>query len=162
MKNKFSAIVVLLFLMACGSDDNSGQTEPQAEAAKEPGMKFILKASNGNYVTIAPNFTMIANQPESGSADVFEKIDLGNGKSAIKAPNGKFVSDDRSQNSLLFANRDQNGEWETFEIINLDELSVNLKTSAGAFVSGDRSKGDTLYGNRPEAGEWEKFSLIKQ
>jgi hypothetical protein len=162
MKTKLSAIVVLFFLMACGSGDTTSPAEKPAEEVKPQAMKFILKGSDGNYVTIAPDFALVANQAESEKAEVFEKVDVGNGKCSIKASNGKFVSDDRSKYSQLFANRDQNGEWETFEIIALDQQFVNIKTSAGKFVSCDRSKNSIFYGDRPEAGDWEKFSLIKQ
>jgi hypothetical protein len=162
MKTKLSAIIILFFLMACDSGENTSQGEKQAEEAKQPEMKFILKASNNNFVALTADFALVANQTEAGKAEVFEKIDLGGGKCSFKASNGKFITDDRSKNSQMFANRDANGEWETFEVVNLDSSSVNIKTSAGKFVSCDQSKNDIFYADRDQANDWEKFVLVKQ
>lgn len=164
MKTALSAIFVSIILMSCGSGDKQGQADKQAEGNQQAqaGIKFILKASNSQYITINSDQVLVANEPITTKAEVFEKIDLGNGKCAIKTSNGKFVSADRSNFAKLTANRDNCGEWETFEIIAIDKASINIKTSEGKYVTSDRGKGDILMGDRPNAGDWETFVLEQQ
>jgi len=157
MKTKAGLLAIMvLFLTACGSSEQ--KPEEQTVVAKQ-AEKFILKAFNNNYVTVAADFSLVANEPDQAKATMFEKVDKGNGTYGMKTAAAKFVCDDRAKSSQLFADRAESGDWETFEIISLDQTSVNIKTTAGRFVCCDPGKNNILYGDRVEAGEWEKFSL---
>lgn len=159
---KISGAILILFLMACGSNTNQTTFAPEpapAVATAGQGQKFLLKAANSMYVVIAPDSGLVASQPDPTKAEVFEKIDLGNGKSALKASNGKFVSDNRNKNSKVDAFRDKAQGWEEFEIIALNPTAVNIKTSAGKYVCADLGGGNVLIANRDKAGQWETFFI---
>jgi hypothetical protein len=153
MKTKISlATLSLLFIIACNSEGIKQNQELQST-------KMILKASNNMYVTINADSTLLANESDAAKAVVLEKVDQGNGKWALKASNGKFISDDRGKNNILFANRAAIGEWEQFEIISTEGSKINLKSSAGKIVSADQGAGNLLLANRDQAGEWETFTV---
>jgi hypothetical protein len=159
MKTKIGiAGIALLTLMACGSD-TSKQEEQTATAESAPGTKFILKASNNQYVTMNGGMTLNANEASAAKAEVFEKIDIGNGHYNIKASNGKFICDDRSKNDSVYANRDTPGDWETFEMISTDQTSVRIKAVSGKFISNDPEKGYVLIANKDNADTQETFKI---
>lgn len=162
MKKILSGAILLLCLIGCS---NSNETK----FAQEPGQtninttgqteRFIIKASNNMYLVVSPDSLLVANQPNAANAEVFEKVNLGNGKTALKTSKGKFMSDNRSKNSKVDAIRDKAQSWEMFEIIALDQTKVNIKSSQGKFVCADQSQGNFLIANRNKAGEWETFTL---
>lgn len=120
---------------------------------------MALKASNNMYVAINADSLLVADQPDASKAEVFEKVDQGNGKLALKTSKGKFVSDDRGRNNNLVANRVVASEWEQFEIIALGESKVNLKSSTGKMVCADIDMKGVLFANRDQASGWETFIL---
>lgn len=159
MKKQLFAMAGLLLMMACGSSDKSNQPDQQTQAAPAPNKKFILKAANSKYVAIGSDTTLIANEPIPTKAEVFEKVDMGNGKFALKASNGKFVCDDRTKKDRLYVNRPTAGEWESFEIIAVDQMSVNIKASTGKFVTNDQVNGDAIVADRDSPSSWETFVM---
>jgi hypothetical protein len=162
MKTRIStAVIALLFIMGCGSSeqktDEQKQPEPPAQIEK-----FIVKASNMMYVSIASDSSLVASEADPTKATVFERVELDNGKIALKISNGKYVKSDRNKEGKLLANSDNAWEWETFELIAQDETTVSIKVSQGKFVCADRTKENTLIGNRDAAGEWERFIMEKK
>ncbi|MCE3277834.1 MAG: Fascin domain [Bacteroidetes bacterium] len=161
MKTKISAAVIaLFFLMACGS------SEPKQEAAQnveeDVNVKFILKASNMMFIKMDKDSVLIANEPISTNAQVFEIVDLNNGRCALKVAPGKYVVDDRKKENKLFGNSPNTWDWESFEIIALDQTKVNIKASSGMFVCADQTAGSFLKADRAGAGDWETFELLRQ
>lgn len=138
----------------------------QARQTASPEMqdvqKFILKSSGGNYVSLMPDKSLAANQPDASKAEVFEKVELGGGQIALKTSGGFFVSDDRSKKSLLIADRKAAQGWEMFMIIGNDLLGLNIRSSAGKFVCADHGDGDKLIANKDKASTWETFEVIKK
>jgi hypothetical protein len=159
MKTKISAgIIALLFLMACGSSDSNQTTFSQEPSKTEvKNEKFIIKASNSMYLSMSPDSLLFANQPDPTKAEIFEKVDLGNGKMGLKTAKGKFVSDNRSNESKIDVIRDQASGWEEFEIIALDQSSVNIRSSQGKYLCADQSKNNILIADREKPGAWETF-----
>lgn len=144
MKFKITTGIFLIFLMACGTVDKSA--------------KFSLKASNNMYLAIDTNSMLVANQPDSSKAEIFEKTDQGNGKWTLKTSAGKFVTDNRNGPSNLFAILNWAGEWEMFEIISLDETKINIKSSRGKFVY-VHSPENMLYANSDAVGDFGTFTI---
>lgn len=158
MKTKIGvAAIALLSLMACGSDTSKQEETTAVESA--PGTKFILKASNNQYVTMNGGMTLNANEATAAKAEVFEKIDVGNGLYNIKASNGKFLCDDRSKHDSVYADRATPSEWETFEMISNDPTSVHIKSATGKYISNDPSKGYVLIANSDNADTLETFKI---
>jgi hypothetical protein len=159
MKTKIGAAIIgLLFLMACGSD--KPKTEEQTQDQTAASTKFALKATNMMYLVIGPDSVLVANQADPTKAEVFEKVDMGNGKCALKAAsNGKFVSSDLGHNYVVDVIRDAASGWETFEIIALDPTTINIKDSNGKFISADLGADSRLSANRDQASTWETFYL---
>ncbi|HXU26875.1 MAG TPA: hypothetical protein VN698_06550 [Bacteroidia bacterium] len=155
MKTKISvAIISLLFMIAC----SSGSGEQSTEAEKPVSNKMILKAYNDKYVVMSGDSALVANETDAAKAEVFEKIDQGNGKWALKTSAGKFVSDDAGK---LFANRAAVGAWEEFEIIPASdtEAKINLKSHTGKLVCVDGGMNDVLFASRDQAGAWETLTV---
>ena len=124
--------------------------------------KFIIKASNGKYVTINPkNSILIANQPDPTKAEVFELVILRNG-SALKTSSGKFVSANFSNDIPLVANSNKPWDWERFQILFNRGNIFNFLSVSGKFVSADRGIGNILFANRDKALDWEAFELQPQ
>jgi len=159
MKTKISAaIIALVFLMACGSSEQKPGDQATSETSAQ-GQKFTLKAANAMYITIQPDSSLRANQPDPTKAEVFEKVDLENGKSALRASNGRYVTDERGKNSIMDVVYDHANDWETFEFIALDPTKINIKSSIGKFVSADLGQDGVITANRDKASDWEAFTM---
>jgi hypothetical protein len=158
MKTKISVTAIaLLFLMACGSDSKKETTASSETDKKAMADKFIIKASNSMYLSISSDSLLIANQPDPTKAEVFEKVDLGNGWMGIKTSGGKFLSDNQANESKVDAIRTKASTWEEFEIIALDQLTAVIRTSGGKYICADQSRDNVLFANRDKAGAWETF-----
>lgn len=156
MKAKITIILAAVFLMACNSSEQKTTETTETTPTTE---KFILKASNMQYIGFGANNCLLANEPDPTKAVVFEKISLGNGKYNLKASNGMFVCDDRGKNDSLLADKTNASDWEQFEIVAVDETKVNIKSSAGKFVTADLGSGGVLVSHHDKASDWELFTI---
>ena len=83
---------------------------------------------------------------------------LEDGKVALKASNGKYVSSENGSKPMT-ANRTKIGRWERFEMEELANGDVAFKANNGKYISSERgSKPATA--NRSNIGTWERFRLI--
>lgn len=122
--------------------------------------KFIIQAHNQNYVSVAPDEMLVANQTDRTKAEVFEKFDQEDGHWAIKTSAGKYICEDRSKKTgFLYANRGGIGDWEKFEILYVGDYKIRIRASSGKLVCGYSPSGDTLTANRDQGGDWETFTL---
>jgi len=157
MKARIVSFVSLVILMACGSPNESALAE-QASEPMATVTKFVIKASNNQYVSIDPTkYTLTANQPKAELAEVFEVVNLDKGKIALKINTGKYVCADQSKNMYVVADREYAGEWETFEMIKMDQSKVNFKAFNGKFFSADHGAGGIVMANRDVVSDWETF-----
>lgn len=158
MKTKISAAIIgLFFLMACGSSEEKKGDQTTETSAQ--GQKFTLKAANAMYIAIQPDSSLRANQPDPTKAEVFEKVDLENGKSALRISDGRYVTDERGKNSIMDVVYDHAHDWETFEFIALDPTTINIKSTLGKFVSADLGQDGIITANRDNASDWEAFTM---
>jgi len=163
MKTKIgAAVIALLFLMACGSDQPKQEEQNTTAETQPSGNKFILKAANMMYIAVQPDSTLKASQPDPTKADVFERVDLGDGKTALKTANGRYVTDNRAGSSELRGFCEHASDWEQFEIIALDQAKVNIKASSGKYVSADLGKDGIINASSEHASDWEAFTLEAQ
>jgi hypothetical protein len=154
MKFKISvALVSLLFMMACGTSDQAKE-ETESE-------KIVLKAYNNMYVVVSGDTAVIANQPDAAKAEVFEKIDQGNGKWAFKTSAGKFLTDEAGKDHFVLATKTSVGATEQFEFVPMDanDTQFFIKASTGKTVSCDLYQGNKLIANRDNASTWETFTV---
>jgi len=124
--------------------------------------KFILKASGGNYIALNADKRLAAVQPDASKAEVFEKVELGDGSFALRASNGMYVCDVRDNSSRLYADRKEAKAWESFRFIGTELSAVNIKSSQGMFVCSDHSTNDGLAADKIRASTWETFEVIKK
>lgn len=155
MKTKISvALLALLFMMSCGSGEQGKEEKPESN-------KMVLKAYNNMYVVVYGDTAVIADQPDVAKAEVFEKIDQGNGKWAIKTSKGKFLTDEAGKDHFVLAAKNQvEGANEQFDIVPAvdgDESQFYLKASTGKAISTDLYLGNKLIANRDNASTWETF-----
>jgi hypothetical protein len=155
MKTKISiALISLLFMMACGTSEQAKEEKPESN-------KMILKAYNNMYVAVYGDTAVAANQSDAAKAEVFEKIDQGNGKWALKTSTGKFLTDEAGKDHLVLATKTQVGATEQFEIIeaNNSDSQIFLKANTGKTISTDLYLGNKLIANRDAASTWETFTV---
>jgi hypothetical protein len=162
--------LLTIALIACTGNGTgtpkTGADQP-APAAQQLPTSIALKAANNAYVSSNAGLEddragiLIADRPEAGEWETFELVDLGGGKVALRASNGKFVCADRSIGGLLVANRDTVGDWETFELLSFDGDRKVLRATDGRYVTADLGlEGDLkgrLFADRPDPREWETF-----
>jgi len=96
----------------------------------------------------------------SGSSDLetFSLIHLGNNKIALKANNGKYVSNEHTLSGKLIANRDAIGAWETFEVTYLGE-EIALKADNGKYVAVNENNPNELIANTDTISERTLFKI---
>lgn len=121
--------------------------------------KIVLKASNGNYITLTPDLKLYANEPDINHATLFELHDIGSGKTSIKADNKKYLCAELDSDKNLRANRDNVGDWESFEISWKNQSQINIKAKNEKFVCADQTIGAVLIANRDSPGDWETFTV---
>jgi hypothetical protein len=118
--------------------------------------------ANNMYVTAPTGSPLIAGKTTIGTAEQFERVDLGNGNVALKArSNGQFVTAENAGAAALIANRAAAGPWETFQQIRNPDGSVSFKAGVnGMYVCADGAGAQPLIANRTAIGPWESFDLI--
>jgi len=155
MKTKISiALISLLFMMACGTSEKAKEEKPESN-------KMVLKAYNNMYVAVYGDTAVAANQSDETKAEVFEKIDQGNGKWALKTSKGKFLTDEAGKDHFVLATKTQVGATEQFEIVPVDgnDSQIFLKANTGKTVSADLYLGHKLIANRDNSSTWETFTV---
>ena len=87
------------------------------------------------------------------------------GAFGIKAPNGKFITTDRTREGTLVADREFVAEWEQFELVDAGNGLFALKGTNGKYVCAHYdlpgAHGSQLIADRPDAHEWELFTLVR-
>ncbi|MFG1875986.1 hypothetical protein ACGFIV_14235 [Sphaerisporangium sp. NPDC049003] len=123
----------------------------------------LRSRANNLYVTAPSGSPLIANKSTAGTAEQFERVDLGNGTIALKAKsNGQFVSAENAGAEPLIANRPSAGSWETFQLVGNPDGTVSLKAQVnGKYVCADGAGAQPLIANRTAIGPWESFDLIR-
>ncbi len=152
-------------MSSCCDEDMKNQ-DAAIEANQTPAVqmpaKFSLKASNNMFLVIGADSVLYASESDSTKAEVFEAIDMGNGKSVIKASTGKFLSDNLSYGSKIDVIRGKASEWEMFEIIKVATNKINIKGIDGKYLSADLSTNSNISAIREKADAWEVFEIIKK
>ena len=159
MKTKINiAVISLLFMMACGTSD---QAKEESEEKPETN-KMRLKAFNNMYFVVMGDTAVIANQPDSVKAEIFERIDQGNGKWALKTSTGKFLTDDAEKKHLVLASKTQVGTTEQFEIVKLERgegSQINLKAASGKTVCANVYIGYQMIADCEKPSTWEVLTV---
>ncbi|MER5625189.1 glycoside hydrolase family 95-like protein [Streptosporangium sp. NPDC002544] len=122
----------------------------------------LRSKANGLYVTASSGSPLIANGTSNGTAQQFDRVDLGNGNVALRAKiNNQFVAAEGAGAQALIANRPSAGPWETFQLSTNPDGSVSLKAQVnGKFVCAEGGGAQALIANRDAVGPWEQFDLI--
>ncbi|RCG24038.1 hypothetical protein DQ384_33860 [Sphaerisporangium album] len=122
-----------------------------------------LRARANNMFVTAPNGSpLIANRTSAGTAEQFERVNLGNGDIALRArSNNQFVTAENAGAQALIANRPSAGAWETFQLVNNPDGTVSLKARVnGKYVCAEGGGSQPLIANRTAIGPWESFDLV--
>lgn len=161
---------VLLWNSGCGSAPSTepAAPEPAITSATMPDSIHLI-ATNGRYVCADLGATdqyvgvLLANREQASQWETFAVKDLGAGKVALVAANGKYVSADRSLGGRVKADRDVAGDWETFELVDQPNGGLSLRTTEGRYVCADLGltgwEQGMLVANRDSAAEWETFRV---
>ncbi|MET8048688.1 hypothetical protein ABZU75_13915 [Streptosporangium sp. NPDC005286] len=126
------------------------------------GTISLRSKANGLYVTASSGSPLIANGTSNGTAQQFDRVDLGNGNVGLRAKiNSQFVAAEGAGAQALIANRPSAGPWETFQLSTNPDGSVSLKAQVnGKFVCAEGGGTQALIANRDAVGPWEQFDLI--
>ncbi|WP_220182801.1 glycosyl hydrolase family 95 catalytic domain-containing protein [Sphaerisporangium album] len=134
----------------------TGGTPPPA------GTISLRSRANNMFVTAPTGAPLIANKATAGTAEQFDRVDLGGGNIALRArSNNQFVAAENAGAQPLIANRASAGAWETFQLINNPDGTVSLRAQVnGKLVCADGAGAQPLIANRDAVGPWESFDLI--
>lgn len=165
IKKLILLLMGIVFITSCCDEDMKNQ-DASIEANQAPAVqlpaKFSLKAANNMFLAIGIDSILYASEPDSLKAEVFETIDMGNGKNVIKASTGKFLSDNLSYDSKIDVIRNKASDWEMFEITKVSENKINIKGTDGRYLSADLSTNSNISAIREKADAWEVFEIIKK
>ena len=125
---------------------------------------LAFRTAKGQYIVAegGGGGAVNADRVEVGPWEIFEVIDVGDGKVALKTDNGRYLVAEGGGGGAINADRVEIGPWEKFTIIPLRGNKICLKTSTGHFVVAEGGGGGAVNGNRDRCGEWETFEKIKQ
>ncbi|MEO3856030.1 fibronectin type III domain-containing protein [Acrocarpospora sp. B8E8] len=125
---------------------------------------FVALRSRANnlFVTAANGAALIANGASAGTAQQFERVNLGNGNIALRAQaNNQYVCAEAAGAQPLIANRAAIGPWETFALITNPNGTVTLRAQANSqYVCAEGAGAQPLIANRAAIGGWEQFDLV--
>ncbi|WP_371780682.1 glycosyl hydrolase family 95 catalytic domain-containing protein [Streptosporangium subroseum] len=122
----------------------------------------LRSKANNLYVSAAAGSPLIASKTAIGTAEQFERVDLGNGNIALRARiNNQYVSAAGAGAQPLIANAAAAGSWETFQLVSNPGGTVSLRAQInGKLVCADGGGAQPLIANRDAIGPWEQFDLI--
>lgn len=89
-----------------------------------------------------------------GTNEKYEWIDLEDGKIALKATNGKYVSSENGT-KIITCNRSEIGAWETFTLIEKGEDIYTITGNNGLNLGGG------MLFNKTNSGAWQQFKIVK-
>lgn len=101
-----------------------------------PIVAFI--ANNGDAVTINnTNMTAVANSSDITDYEIFEWVDLGSDRVALKACNGKFLTLSKNDGKyyIIQANSTEIGKDETFDILSISGNNIALKANNDLYLT---------------------------
>lgn len=122
---------------------------------------IALCADNGNYVTVDTDSNkLFATGSVLGDLETFRLVPLKNGRVALRAGNGKFVSCRMYWDGRLVANQDGIHLWENFELIETAGGFALRAYNNGKYVRPDTSEGLQLKAVSDTIGPDETFTVI--
>ncbi|WP_204046326.1 hypothetical protein, partial [Acrocarpospora phusangensis] len=137
---------------------------PTPPVAGTPPTSYVaLRARvNNRFVTAANGAALIANATSAGTAQQFERVNLGNGAIALRArSNNQYVCAEAAGAQPLIANRASVGPWETFALVTNPNGSLSLRAQANnQYVCAEAAGAQALIANRAAIGGWEQFDLV--
>lgn len=155
-------------LTGCGAAGTRGR----ADAPGTPKERTVaLQGSNGTYMSCdlvegdPLRERLLCKSPYIGAWEKFTLVDLGEGRAALRATNGKYVASELGEGAYLVANRDAVGPFETFALVRLEDGRITLKADNGRYVGAVFSlPGDSaglLYATSADAMDAQRFRLIE-
>jgi len=94
-----------------------------------------------------------------GTWETFEEIDLGGGKIALKAANGKYVCAENGGDSTVVADSTSVRTWETFTKAAVAGGFYSLQAFDGHYVSFAYGTGERIVATADVVSDWEKFVI---
>ncbi len=133
--------------------------EPRPLAPDRP---IALQTHDGVHYITAENAgqnALVANRTTVGVWEIFTLKDLGQGRVALLACNGKYVRGDQSGLSLI-ADQTAVAPTTTFVMKPLGQDRYALQDGNGKYVGADNGGGSSVYNNRIVNADWEAFTFI--
>jgi hypothetical protein len=139
-------------------------TQPVVGTGTPTTVVSLRSRVNNLYVSARDggNSPLLAAATAVGSAEQFERLDLGSGHIALRARvNGRLVTAENAGAAPLIANRTAAGPWETFTLVHNADGTVSLLAAVNnRYVCAENAGASALIANRGAIGLWETFDLI--
>ncbi|WP_329080090.1 fibronectin type III domain-containing protein [Streptosporangium sp. NBC_01469] len=147
---------------AAGNTSGASNAVSVTTSASSTAVIALRSRANSRYVSAANGSPLIANGTSVGTAQQFERVDLGNGNVGLRARlNNQFVCAEGAGAQPLIANRPAAGAWETFQLVTNPNGSVSLRAQVnGKYVCAEGAGAQPLVANRDAIGPWEQFDLV--
>lgn len=130
----------------CGS--TAAVTIPATETTVLPiNGTIVLRGDNTRYVSLLSDSKLAVNQNSKSDAVSITVISAGNGKVALQASNGKYVTIDASSVGRVSATKNSIGATEKFTVEELASGGFSIKASNGKYIQAAYSSGGVLLAN---------------
>ncbi|MFC5828310.1 hypothetical protein [Nonomuraea insulae] len=126
------------------------------------GFIALRSRANNRFVTAAAGAPLIADGASAGTAQQFERVNLGNNAIALRSRTGnQYVCAEAAGAQPLIANRAAIGPWETFTLVTNANGSISLRAQANnQYVCAEAAGAQPLIANRAAIGLWEQFDIV--
>ena len=118
-----------------------------------------IRSENGKYLvtgTKSGNNALVARNETIGADEIFNLVNLGVDKIALKGANGKYVCAEGGGGREVTVSRDKIGEWEIFQLVKLGGEQVAIKAANGKFLS---AKNGNVLANSESIEKDEVFTM---
>lgn len=118
----------------------------------------VIRPANGQFLSVASG-NLRADAGNIWTNEVFQVVNLGGGKVALRGGNGRFVTAEAGGSANVTCNRTQIGVWETFTVVGLGSNRIALKSSDGTYLCAEDGGGRKVDSMRYARGPWETFTF---
>lgn len=108
---------------------------------------IVLRGDNTRYVSLLSDSKLAVNQNSKSDAVSITVLSAGNGKVALQASNGKYVTIDASSVGRVSATKNSIGATEKFTVEELASGGFSIKASNGKYIQAAYSSGGVLLAN---------------
>ncbi len=169
---RYALLSALLVLASCGPAEfrdgpgggpgNDIDDTSQIDAALTTGQRLSLKSADGQLLTLNAENIVRATADSATAKAIFTINKIADGRVAIRASNGKYVSAENGGGTYLIANRTEALGWETFSVVHYPGWKISLRSNRGGYVVAVSGGGGAVLATSSTVTENAKFTIVPE